>query len=263
MEENDERDLLATLRKIIERNGELDRILRSLEFLMVQNNTFVIIFDPELVVLEHSLPVNGATNSLGDFVPYIGKDIYEGVRAVVEGEKSMESVSEQHTEFLGSHIKYTLYRSEEGQRTYILQLTSRGRPEKREKTEGEEIWQRTSDQLSDVQKLLDALEDIRKIGTKVRQEDVRTSIRGRHLPELRALKQTIDDPIVRLCLDIIEKNLNEIVSPDTSSIPPALYARLTPSEIQIAEFIRMGKRRRISPTPWTSPPRRSRTTATI
>lgn len=66
----------------------------------------------------------------------------------------------------------------------------------------------------------------------------RTKIREYFLPELERQKELVKDPLTLICLDIIQQNLDEII--DTSGIMGKLYKVLTPSEIKVAEFIRMG-----------------------
>jgi len=53
------------------------------------------------------------------------------------------------------------------------------------------------------------------------------------------VQTAINDPLISLCLDIIRKNLEEFIQP--AGNVSDLYSILTPSEIKVAEFIRMGK----------------------
>ena len=66
----------------------------------------------------------------------------------------------------------------------------------------------------------------------------RKRIKEYFLPELARQKTLVKDPLTLICLDIIQQNLDDMV--DTSGTMGKLYKVLTPSEIKVAEFIRMG-----------------------
>jgi DNA-binding CsgD family transcriptional regulator len=58
------------------------------------------------------------------------------------------------------------------------------------------------------------------------------------VPELERLQLEIKDPLTNKCLNIIRQNLEDVA--DSSGAMNKLYKVLTPSEIKVAEFIRMG-----------------------
>jgi DNA-binding CsgD family transcriptional regulator len=85
-----------------------------------------------------------------------------------------------------------------------------------------------------------------KVLLKKREEDktdlednVLINVKGLIEPYIRKIKKTKLDGQQKTMLNIIESNLNEIISPFTRKIS-AKYFNLTPQEIRIANMIRHG-----------------------
>lgn len=90
----------------------------------------------------------------------------------------------------------------------------------------------------DMQMVQTFLLELKELESIEPTEIERTKIREYFLPELARQKELVKDPLTLICLDIIQQNLDDII--DTSGIMGKLYKVLTPSEIKVAEFIRLG-----------------------
>ncbi len=239
--QNETTTIIESLRSLSDRTEELSRIRVALESVLARNSVFVILFDSSLRVKSHTLPIAKGAADLRDFRTYVGDGLLATIRESITrggqepGELMFEGLCEGRTD-----LDFALYRTQADPPLYALQLGSAPN-EKSTSAEFEEIWDKTSDHLADMQRLVSALDGIRRLDPKVNDEALHREIREKRLPELMRLKQKVADPVLSLCLGIIEKNLLDILSPGPSEMPQAVYTRLTPSELQIAEFIRMGK----------------------
>ncbi len=86
-----------------------------------------------------------------------------------------------------------------------------------------------------------------KVLLKHREEDrttlenaILTNVKALIFPSIEKLRQTQLADTQRMHLEVIESGLNEFISPFAQRMA-AIYARFTPSEIQIANLIRNGK----------------------
>lgn len=211
------------------------------EALLARNNIFAIVFDVELKVVLHTLPITAPGTKLSDFRAYLGTEVLNRIELLIgmEWQAEGKKISLDGLALSGPSVHVTLFRIAEKD-LYALQISPLP-AERSVQLDREDLWQRTSERLEDVQRILGTLDELRRLDGRLNDNAVARDIRDRYLPELRELKDSISDPVLGLSLDIIEKNLAEILSPDDAGLPKALYAKLTPSEIQIAEFIRMGK----------------------
>jgi PAS domain S-box-containing protein len=72
------------------------------------------------------------------------------------------------------------------------------------------------------------------------QKKVSTNVKSLILPFVEKLKKVTHETRIRNYLDIIETNLNDVVSPFAQNMT-ASYANLTPAEIRVAQLIKQGK----------------------
>ncbi|MFD2178018.1 helix-turn-helix transcriptional regulator [Veronia pacifica] len=69
-------------------------------------------------------------------------------------------------------------------------------------------------------------------------DDLKHEIRDVHLPEVKSKLAELEDPSLKLCLEIVQANMESLLAePDVNN---QLLSVLTPSEYQVAEFIRSG-----------------------
>jgi DNA-binding CsgD family transcriptional regulator len=239
MRASNENGMMEALRDLIARDEASERILAALSALLARNNVFAIVFKVDLKVVSHNLPLDGELASLLDFRPYLGDALTAQIREALSRAPSAsgELLADCRSE---RGLRCSLHRAEGEPPIFVLQLEPPSQ-ERISSAEPEEIWDQTSDRLADVQRLLAALDGIRRLDPKISNESLRREIREERLPALRELRARVADPVLALCLELIENNLSDIVVSGSSGMPDSIYARLTPSEIQIADFIKMGK----------------------
>jgi len=75
----------------------------------------------------------------------------------------------------------------------------------------------------------------------VLEDNVLANVKGMIGPYLKKIKKTKMDDQQKVLLSIIESNLREIISPFSNKLS-SKYINLTPAEIQVADFVRHGKR---------------------
>lgn len=239
---------------------EANERIAACERLLARNNVFALVFDASLEVAFHTLPARISGRTLRDFEAYVGRDALARIEALMEVERKAPAAgfSLDGMTFAGPSVRLSLYPAGEGY--YALQIVAAGEaapasPGGQEAAASSELagsgesaggdrealWQDASEGLDEVQRFLGALEEIRRKDGRLDGKAVAREVRDRHLPRIEAVRRGIEDPVLALSLDIIEKNLRELLAPEGTGLPKSIYARLTPSEIQIAEFIRMGK----------------------
>lgn len=70
-------------------------------------------------------------------------------------------------------------------------------------------------------------------------EHLRQEVRNIHLPEVEARLKQVQDPGLKMCLEIVKSNMDNLLN-DAPEMNDRLLQVLTPSELQVAEFIRGG-----------------------
>jgi len=73
------------------------------------------------------------------------------------------------------------------------------------------------------------------------EENVLSNVNKLILPYLKKVKEKSLDDYQKLYLGILESNLKEIISPFSKTLS-SKYMNFTPSEIQVADFVKHGKR---------------------
>lgn len=102
-------------------------------------------------------------------------------------------------------------------------------------------------ELEDKSRMLEDVNTALRVLLKQRDEDKKdledrllSNVRKLVMPYLEKLKRIAGSPDQKACIDILETNLNDIISPFLKNMT-ALHAELTPREIQIASLIKNGK----------------------
>jgi len=239
--QNEAKSIIESLNILSARAEGFESEKTALESILAENSVFIILFDAALNVRANTLPVAKERSDLKDFVSYLGENILSRIMTAI----SDANIEPGNILFEGLHsergdLSFTLYRAKTETPLFVLQLGTIF-TDKSDPPDFEEIWDQTSEHLVDVQRLVTALDGIRRLDPKENDVALRKEISEKRLPELMRLRPKVSDPVLSLCLSIIEKNLHDILAPDSEEMPRTIYSRLTPSELQIAEFIRMGK----------------------
>jgi len=100
---------------------------------------------------------------------------------------------------------------------------------------------RQTEELNDLNSALRVLLKKREQDKDALEEKVLCNIKRVAVPYLEKLKQSRLNNEQVVCLNILESNLNDIVSPLVHELS-SKYLDLTPSEIQVASLIKEGKR---------------------
>jgi PAS domain S-box-containing protein len=103
----------------------------------------------------------------------------------------------------------------------------------------EKELERKSRYLEEANTALKVLLDQREKDTREVQEAFLGNVRDLILPHLQRMRHALEERTRNLCLDIMEKNLETIVSPFTGLLKK-MDARLTPQEIQVANLVKQG-----------------------
>ncbi len=133
---------------------------------------------------------------------------------------------------------------------FVKDVTDQHKNQKALHTIREELEQRVRERTRELEEKARNLEEVNTAlkvllkrldeDKKVIGEQVLFSVRQLIRPNLKKLKKTRLTEKQKNLLDIIESNLKEIVSPFARGVSDA-FIKLTPAEIQVANFIRQGK----------------------
>ena len=103
----------------------------------------------------------------------------------------------------------------------------------------EEKVRRQTVELDEKTTALKVLFEQRGVEKKQLEETIISNVKELITPSLRRLKNSKLSSRQQKELNLLEKNLNEIVLPFTNNAHPS-YLKLTPTEIQVANFIKHG-----------------------
>ncbi len=96
-------------------------------------------------------------------------------------------------------------------------------------------------QLEELNTTLNILLTKKDDDKKKLEENILSKVNKLILPYLKKVKEKSLDDYQKLYLGILESNLEEIISPFSKTLS-SKYTNLTPSEIQVADFVKHGKR---------------------
>ena len=126
-----------------------------------------------------------------------------------------------------------------GVSVFLNDVTERRHAEE-ELIESKKELERKSRDLEEVNTALRVLLRTREEDKKVLEEKVMFSVKDLIMPYLDKLKLSVSDQRHQSYLDIIESNLNDIVSPFMTAKATEMY-KLTPTQIHVANFVKQGK----------------------
>ncbi len=141
--------------------------------------------------------------------------------------------------FGGIHVNVKAFKVGDGLGSIITNVTDRVRKERELKERKAELEDKTRD-LEEVNAALKVLLKRREEDKKDLEEKILYNVKELIMPHLEKVKMGKMSDAQKLNLDIIEANLNDIVSPFSKSLS-SKYFDFTPSELQIANLIKYGR----------------------
>ena len=235
MENDTDKQLLSMLHGLVEEKEQSRTNLALLESVLIRNSIYFIVFTPEEKIIYHNIPDRPGLESLGDCEYILNMENLNKIRnfMTMSGKEAFEITLKSNI------LDFTFYTHENFDNLFFLQITLFNQQKISQHLSEETELAQAETGLEDIHTALELLDEIRNIDSSEKKDKLSSEIQNHYLAGLTRLQNTIHDPIVSLCLEIIQKNLEEFVTPAGSL--SRLYDVLTPSEIQVAEFIRMGK----------------------
>jgi DNA-binding CsgD family transcriptional regulator len=207
-----------------------------LETLIEKNNIFFLVFDHTGTILFQNIPNGNRIKRIEDLAYLLQEKNIDKIRKIMELSIDDDIEITTHDGFL----EFILFSQASLPGRFFLQVkmhpavesTPLGQPV------GEESREQTEQEIQNMQMVQGFLLELKELETIEPSEENRKKVKEYFLPELEKQQELVKDPLTLICLDIIKKNLEEIV--DASGTMGKLYKVLTPSEVKVAEFIRMG-----------------------
>jgi len=235
MEKDSDKQLLNMLENLVNEKEQSEKQRSILESVLSRNNIYFFVFTTDEEILYHNIPDRQDLGQLSDCEYILDSKNLNKIRDFM----GLSAGDAFEITLKNNVLEFTLYTQNEFSGLFFLEITLFNQQKISPQINEESELDQAEIGLEDIQTALSLLDDIRNIDSSEKKEKLSQQIQDRYLTGLDRLQVTIHDPIVSLCLDIIKKNLEEFVSPAGSL--SRLYEVLTPSEIQVAEFIRMGK----------------------
>lgn len=174
------------------------------------------------------------------FTPGLAKSRKAVIDQVIETGKPLRNEDEGEGIILDQNI-YPMFDEKgnvNGVAVFLLDITERRRAEKELRESKKELEIKTVD-LEEVNTALRVLLKKREEDKTVLEEKVLFSVKDLVLPYLEKLKKSDLDHRQKTYLNIIESNLNDIVSPFMTLRSRKLH-KLTPTEIHVANLVKQG-----------------------
>jgi DNA-binding CsgD family transcriptional regulator len=235
MNENLEEQFKDLFQKFLAQEGELRRQVLLLESVAAKNNLYFIVFDGGEHIIYHNLPNRKAFTFLSDMEYILQKDIIDQIRKYIAADppKTFERTLKN------TALEINFFAHDKWENFFFLQIALFNHRRNARPVRDEREYSQAENGFNDLHSVLKLLEEIKNIESIEQKKKLFRKIQDHYLPTLEQLRYGINDPIISMCFEIIHKNLEEVVDPSGSM--SSLYKILTPSEIKVAEFIRMGK----------------------
>jgi hypothetical protein len=204
---------------------QLELKIKSFQYVLAYRHIFVISFFSTGAILTHNYPSHETATELDHFGFLIGHDNLAAIKALVK----TSVTGADGWKFFNRNLKLHLFRIQ--QDLWHIEVGT---------LEEEADERYPNPDFAKFYSLTETLTEFREWQTSGEIEDVLERIRSQHLPQIRQVKAAIQDPILLMCLDLIEGIVASAVS-DDDALDANIYALLTPSEIQVAKFIKVGK----------------------
>ncbi|QQO10150.1 response regulator transcription factor [Breznakiella homolactica] len=235
MEKNREEQLKDLFQELNQEQEETRRKVSFLEYLVARNSLYFLVFRGDERILYHNLPNRKNLDTLSDAEYILQRDTIDQIRKYI----SVTPAGNFEITLKSTVLEFILFSQENFSGLYFLQITLFNQQKPVQLAREEQEYTRTEIGVEDLSAALRLLDEIRGIESLEQKKQLYQEIQEKYLPALEELQRSVSDPIIGICLDIIHHNLEEVLAPAGSF--SALYKVLTPSEIKVAEFIRMGK----------------------
>ncbi|MDR2476936.1 MAG: LuxR C-terminal-related transcriptional regulator [Treponema sp.] len=237
MSENFEGRFRDLFQELVTKEQGLKNRVSILESLISKNNLYFLAFDTEEKIVCHNLPNRSDLNCLSDVEYILQKDIIVQIRRYMTAPFPKDPFE---ITLKGTALEFILFTNENCEGIFFLQIAFFKNQHTITQNAGDEqAYSQAETSVNNLHLALNILEEIKNIESVLEKQHLYQEIQNHYLPALEQLQLNINDPIIRVCLEIIHNNLNDIISPSAGI--SSLYKILTPSEIRVAEFIRMGK----------------------
>lgn len=223
---------LDDLKNLVQEHDALTGKYQLLQQIVAARNLFVIAFDGDGNILFQNYPHAGGATTLADFKFLLGA---ENLSRVIE---TCAAADHTHTtlSFTENQLQFEVMLLEPGKWALYIEMSPHASP----LIDSDSLDEASREDMANATILARCLQDLRELLSDNSLDSASEEIRNNHLETIRQCLARTDDPVLRTCLEIIEQNMRDALSHETG-IDESLYSLLTPSELQIAEFIRQGK----------------------
>lgn len=237
MAESIEDQFRNLFQELVTKKQDLNSKAAVLESFISRNALYFLAFDKDEKIIYHNLPGHKNLYYLSDVEYILQKDIIEQIRKKIV----MPAMSGSFEISLkGSSLEFVLFANENCEGIYFLQITFfKSQNFSLQINTDEQAYSNAEISVNNLRSVLNILEEIKKTESASEKQRLYQEIQDRYLPILEQVQYSTDDPIIHVCLEIIYNNLKDIIVPSVGF--SSIYKILTPSEIRVAEFIRMGK----------------------
>ncbi len=198
--------------------------------LLAQHDIYFVAFDAKEQIVASNYPVATLTlERLDDLVFLVGPNYSAQIRAFLRHEREALAF-----DVANLHFSMSKLRDADTGLVYCLQIEAKEKPPTEPKLSAIELDYQIIHELTESLSLLSQSGSM-QLGDNLQQE-----IRTKHLPEVERRLSQLQDPSLKMCLEIVKTNMENLLQNETSAINSKLLEVLTPSELQVAEFIRSG-----------------------
>ncbi len=207
-----------------------------LESILTKNSLYFLVFDKLGTILFQNLPNSQKVQSIDDISYIINDENLSKVRQMI----ALSFDDAFDITFHDSFLEFQLFTLRKFPGLFFLQMRA-GEPtfeSQQDENTPSEQHRKTQHEMHTLQALQSLLEELRLVDTSEQTSDSYERIRKYFIPKVAEFVAEVQDPLVSLCLQTIQGNLEEYSN--SNSEYSKLYSVLTPSEVKVADFIRMG-----------------------